>query len=417
MTPKPLANIVQRPQGAWVARVWLALAGVVAGTGAAVVLIGWQLNTQAEARMDHFGTTMADMAAELGLPHVVQQKQLELENLAKRVVEFDGVQSCSFYTVDGRTLAFAGSDTATPQAKHYPASVTIGDSLAGFARVVLDANRFRPEAMALFASAWPIWFGALAAVLAFALHTAWRTRPKAAADVKPAAGGPSKAAADPAPDLAGEPKPVPSAPNSPAASSGEYQPAVQPMQPKPPSATPSAPAPTPPDAQRQKTAPHDRPDLVLVANLFNAASLSAEAKAHALDQVLHLAGSLAKTHQAAVEPVSGAGVLLRFQPGRGLAAAMAGLELARRIESAELEDARFRCALHGHGATDGDAALADALLLAALAPPRALAVSDAALRCVGQPERLRTTAIPKRNVAALAATTLGRCHVMHGLRA
>ena len=146
--------------------------------------------------MDHFGTTMASMAAELGLPHVVQQKQLELENLAKRVVEFDGVQSCSFYTVDGRTLAFAGSDTATPQAKHYPASVTIGDSLAGFARVVLDADRFQPDALALLASTWPIWFGALAALLAFALHTAWRTRPKVAADTEPAAGAPPNTADD-----------------------------------------------------------------------------------------------------------------------------------------------------------------------------------------------------------------------------
>ena len=383
---------------------------MVAGTGAAVALIGWELGTQAEARMDHFGTTMASMAAELGLPHVVQQKQLELENLAKRVVEFDGVQSCSFYTVDGRTLAFAGSDTATPQAKHYPASVTIGDSLAGFARVVLDADRFQPDALALLASAWPIWFGALAALLAFALHTAWRTRPKVAADAEPAAGAPPNAADDLAPAPAGKPEPVPSPQDPPTASSAQDATS----QPKGPSVIPSAEA---PDARRPDAAPADGPDLVLVANLFNAASLSAATKVRALDQVLRLAHRLAKAHHAEAEAVPGAGVLLRFQPSRGSAAAAAGLELARRIEPAEIKDARFRCALHRAGATDGDAALADALLLAALAPPRALAVSDAALRCVKRRERLRTTDIPERSVAALAATTLGRCHVLHGVRA
>ena len=383
---------------------------MVAGTGAAVVLIGWELGTQAEARMDHFGTTMASMAAELGLPHVVQQKQLELENLAKRVVEFDGVQSCSFYTVDGRTLAFAGSDTATPQAKHYPASVTIGDSLAGFARVVLDADRFQPDALALLASAWPIWFGALAALLAFALHTAWRTRPKVAADAEPAAGAPPNAADDLAPALAGKPEPVPSPQDPPTASSAQDE---APPQPKPPSPTPSAEA---PDSRRPDTAPADGPDLVLVANLFNAASLSAATKVRALEQVLRLAHRLAKAHHADAEAVP-SGVLLRFQPSRGSAAAAAGLELASRIEPTEIEDARFRCALHRAGTTDRDAALADALLLAALAPPRALAVSDAALRCVKRRERLRTTDIPERSVAALAATTLGRCHVLQGVRA
>lgn len=359
--------------------------------------------------MDHFGTTMVGMAAELGLPHVVQQKQLELENLAKRVVEFDGVQSCSFYTVDGRTLAFAGSDTATPQAKHYPASVTIGDSLAGFARVVLDADRFQPDALALLASAWPIWFGALAALLAFALHTAWRTRPKVAADAEPAAGAPPNTADDLAPALAGKPDPGTSPQDPPTASSAQDATS----QPKDPSVIPSAEA---PDARRPDAAPADGPDLVLVANLFNAASLSAATKARALEQVLRLAHRLAKAHHAEAEAVPG-GVLLRFQPSRGSAAAAAGLELARRIEPAELKDARFRCALHRAGATDGDAALADALLLAALAPPRALAVSDAALRCVKRRDRLRTTDIPERSVAALAATTLGRCHVLHGVRA
>lgn len=367
--------------------------------------------------MDHFGTTMADMAAELGLPHVVQQKQLELENLAKRVVEFDGVQSCSFYTVDGRTLAFAGSDTATPQAKHYPASVTIGDSLAGFARVVLDADRFRPEAMALFASAWPVWFGALAAVLAFALHTAWRARPKAATDAEPAAGAPPEPEADPARALAGKPEPGPLSPGPPVTSSAPNEAPTQPPQAKPASTPPSAPAPALAGSRHRAAAPRDGSDLVLVASLFHAASLSADTKARALDEVLRLAHRLAKAHQAQAEAVPGAGVLLRFQPNRGLAAATAGLELARRIERAELQDARFRCAMHRAGASAADPALADALLLAALAPPRALAASDAALGCMGQPKRLRTTGIPERSVAALAATTLGRCHVVHGVRA
>lgn len=398
----------------------------MAGTAAAMALIGSELSTNAAARMDRFGTTMANMAAELGRPHVVQQKQLELENLAKRIVEFDGVRSCSFYTVDGRTLAFAGNDAATRETKHYPAGVTIGDSLAGFARVVLNADDFKPDALALLASAWPIWFGALASALAFVLHG--RARAAHAAEPEEAATSrPPEPAAGPSAAPAGEPQ-RPAEPAKPADAPTEYAAkAKAPAPNKPPSAaSPTAPrlapdaprSPAPHHAPSEHATPDEGPDLAVVVNLFNAASLSAAAKSRALTEALGLGRRVAKAHRGAAKAVPGAGVLLRFQALRGEDAALAGLELARGIAAADLDGAEFRCALHRGRLTGpaADTAITDALLLTALAPPRLLAASEAALRCIGL-ERVRTTTIPERSVAALAAATLRRCHVLHDVRA
>ncbi len=472
MTLSPLATIVKRLSAAWLARAWLTLAGVLAGAGATVALMDLELSAQAQARMDRFGATTASMAAQLGLPHVVQQKRLELESLAKRIIELDGVQSCSFYTVDGRTLAFAGNATGQPDAGHYPASVTVDDSLAGFARVVLDANRFKPESLALIASVWPIWAGALAAALALALHSAWLARPKPPAPAEPATPTPSTAdasvqgtanavpafaakAATPAtegmsdaraaegmpdasiaaterdasatateqetPVTGTEPDaPVtaiePDASDAVPETDASDAPAQRAPQPEALATTPAAKAPAPTAAP--EAAASREPLLVLVARLFNADSLASATKAKALNAARNVAHDVARAHGGVVDGPRDAHAVLRFPAADGLKATAAGLELARRIQTAEREGAQFRCALHQAEHTDGHRgdALADALLLATLAPPRRLALSEAALRCIKQPRRVRATAIPKRSVAALAATTLGRCHIVDSVR-
>ena len=484
MTLSPLATIVKRLSAAWLARAWLTLAGVLAGAGATVALMDLELSAQAQARMDRFGTTTASMAAQLGLPHVVQQKRLELESLAKRIIELDGVQSCSFYTVDGRTLAFAGNATGQPDAGHYPASVTVDDSLAGFARVVLDADRFKPESLALIASVWPIWAGALAAALALALHSAWLARPKPPAPAEPAKPTPSTAdvsvqgsavnavpalaaeAATPAtegmsdaraaegmpdasiaaterdasatateqetsvtatePDApvaaiepdASDAVPEPDAPDAAAEPDAPDAPAERAPQPEALAATPAAKAPAPTAAPAPEAAARREPPLVLVARLFNADSLASATKAKALNAARNVAHDVARAHGGVVDGPRDAHAVLRFPATDGLEATAAGLELARRIQTAERDGAQFRCALHRTEHTDGHRGdpLADALLLATLAPPRRLALSEAALRCIKQPRRVRATAIPERSVGALAATTLGRCHIVDSVR-
>ncbi len=434
--------------------------------------------------MDRFGATTASMTAQLGLPHVVQQKRLELESLAKRIIELDGVRSCSFYTVDGRTLAFAGSATSQPNAAHYPASVTVDDSLAGFARVVLDADRFKPESLALIMSVWPIWAGALAAALALALHSAWLARAKPPAPAEPATPTPSTAdsrgqgsAADAVPALAAEAAipatevvsdapatertpdaskaaierdasatateqetavtgtepdapvtaiepdasdavPEPDASDASAQPDAPDAPAERAPQPEALATTPAAKAPAPTAAAALEAAASREPPLVLVARLFNADRLPSATKAKALNAARNVAHDVARAHGGVADGPRDADALLRFPATNGLQATAAGLELARRIETAERDGAQFRCALHRAEHTDahrGDA-LADALLLATLAPSRRLAVSEAALRGIKQLGRVRTTAIAKRSVAALAATTLGRCHIVDSVK-
>ncbi|MDE0348447.1 MAG: hypothetical protein OXM56_01875, partial [Gammaproteobacteria bacterium] len=73
-----------------------------------VAAVGRALADRAGARMDQFGATLAATTAQLGLPSVLQQDRIALGNLVNRVLAFEEVVGCSVYTVDGRTLAFAG---------------------------------------------------------------------------------------------------------------------------------------------------------------------------------------------------------------------------------------------------------------------------------------------------------------------
>ena len=106
--------------------------------------------------MDHFGGTLAETTAQLGLPSVLQQDRIALGNLVNRVVAFDEVIGCSVYTVDGRTLAFAGAAASAPGTRHYTAPIAVEDTLAGYARVVLARERFVAGPADLVVAAWPV---------------------------------------------------------------------------------------------------------------------------------------------------------------------------------------------------------------------------------------------------------------------
>ena len=100
---------------------------------------------------------------------MLQQDRIALGNLASRVTDFDEVIGCSLYTVDGRTLAFDGMEANDPDSKHYTAPIAIEETLAGYARVVLDRRQFRAAPGDLFLSAWPLVPGAMAVAAALLL--------------------------------------------------------------------------------------------------------------------------------------------------------------------------------------------------------------------------------------------------------
>lgn len=433
MTLSRKTQIVKRPRPQWVNGAWRGLAALLAGAGAAVLLIDWELRAQAQARMDRFGAGMANMMAELALPHVVQPRRLELEGLAKRVVELDAVESLSFHTVDGRTLAFATRGANPSHTKAYPASVTVGDSLAGFARVVLNADRFKPATVALIAGLWPIWAVAMAVVLALAFHRAWPARPRRESATGPADAPPPDTARAAYPSAATDGRPA-EARHAPSPAHGRTAPgpaqaevpgsvtganATAPGH--DPAAQPEPPTPTPEDARAAPPGPAataagpQGPALALVVSLFNADGLPPNRRAEAVRDALRAASDVAKAHGGHAQGLVGRGAFIRFPAAQGFEAAVAGLDLAQRIAAAERDGALFRCALHPLEDTDDDAT-APALSLAALAPPRLLAVSATALSAIAEPGRFRTTAIPERTVTALAAANLGACHVLHGLK-
>ena len=72
----------------------------------------------------------------------------------------------SLYTVDDRVLVFAGRDASEPGTVHYTHAVTADDTVVGYARVVLDRERFRPSVAELISVSAPFWLIALAATVA-----------------------------------------------------------------------------------------------------------------------------------------------------------------------------------------------------------------------------------------------------------
>ena len=156
LTLPPLAQIVKRARSEPWAFGWVSLASFLAATLAVVALLGHALTDRASARMDRLGGTLAEMTAYLGLPAVLQQDRIALGNLVNRVAAFDEVVGCSVYTVDGRTLAFAGGESAAPGTRHYTAAIAVEDTLAGYARVVLDRDRFDIGTADFLAASWPL---------------------------------------------------------------------------------------------------------------------------------------------------------------------------------------------------------------------------------------------------------------------
>ena len=169
MTLPPLAQIVKRARSEPFASLLVGLASFLIGALIVLAFVDRVVAAQATARMDRMGTALAEMTASIGLPAVLQQDRIALGNLASRVTDFDEVIGCSLYTVDGRTLAFDGVEANDPDSKHYTAPIAVEDTLAGYARVVLDRRRFRAAPGDLFLAAWPLVPGAMAAAVALLL--------------------------------------------------------------------------------------------------------------------------------------------------------------------------------------------------------------------------------------------------------
>ena len=349
---------------------WINLAGILAGAALCLALVDRLLDDRANARMDRLGNTLAETTAYVGLPGVLQQDRIALGNLASRVTAFDEVVGCSLYTLDGRNLAVAGHDSTDANTRHYTAPITAEDTLAGYARVVLDRRRFRVGRGELLAAAWPIVPAALAVAAAIILVR----RPKPRIDSTHGA----------SPDR-----------------------------------------PDGPDAPDTK--------FVLVANLFNQGSLRPTRQQAVLAHALEQATESAKAHGGRAWALPGARVLIAFDDrpadGRAFKIVRAALALGAALVAkppAGEEDPTppsFRFGLHlcegwaNEAGARESAHVSDAALLSALAPDGRLAISQDVFERLEHPEALQVAAAPELSQAALTGTTLGKCLIVGGVSA
>ena len=140
-------------------------AGFAVATVVIFVLVDHVLERRAGARMDRFGDALGTLAAELAVEPMLRPNPVAMGNLGHRMQSFDEVVGFSVYTVDDRVLVFAGRDAQEAGTVHYTYPVTVDDAVVGYARVVLDRERFRPSLAELVFLSAPFWLIALAATM------------------------------------------------------------------------------------------------------------------------------------------------------------------------------------------------------------------------------------------------------------
>ena len=147
------------------ATVWAAIGGFLAASAVIFVLVDYVLERRADVRMDRFGDALGALAAELAVQPMLRPNPVAFSNLGHSMTAFDEVVGFSVYTVDDRVLVFAGRDGNDLGTEHYTRAVTADDTVVGYARVVLDRERFRPSVAELISVSAPFWLLALAATI------------------------------------------------------------------------------------------------------------------------------------------------------------------------------------------------------------------------------------------------------------
>ena len=141
------------------------MAGFLVATVVIFVLVDHVLERRAVVRMDRFGDALGTLAAELAVEPMLRPNPVAIGNLGHRMQSFDEVVGFSVYTVDDRVLVFAGRDAKDAGTVHYTYPVTVDDAVVGYARVVLDRERFRPSVAELAFLSAPFWLLALACTM------------------------------------------------------------------------------------------------------------------------------------------------------------------------------------------------------------------------------------------------------------
>lgn len=339
------------------------IVGFLVASGVTLLLIDYVLERRAVARMDHFGDALGTMAVELAADPMLRPNPVAFSNLGHRMTAFDQVVGFSVYTVDDRVMVFTGRDADDAGTVHYTHPVTVDDAIVGYARVVLDSERFRPTLAELISVSAPFWLLGLVGTIVLVLLGGRRMVRSAGAR-----------AAGPVPEEA-------------------------------------------------------RAAFVLVVNLFDQSNVQGENKGVVLGLALERVDQLANIYGGRAEPLRGTGILLVFDDNESndrcfevicaalLTARVMALTSFRRAASGR---PTFRFGLHRFGGSESDVAVEEAeavreaLLLSALAPDGKLAVSEEVFSRVDQPDNLSADLASRRDVDAVAGTSLRGYRLVHG---
>ena len=170
--PTPVFEHIQRVP----AVVWAATGGFLVASAVLFALVDHVLERRAVVRMDRFGGTLGALAAELAVEPMRRPNPVAFSNLGHRMTAFDEVVGFSLYTVDDRVLVFSGRDAKEVGTVHHTHPVAADDTVIGYARIVLDRERFRPTVAELIFVSVPFWLIALAATIGLAVVAPRLTR-------------------------------------------------------------------------------------------------------------------------------------------------------------------------------------------------------------------------------------------------
>lgn len=351
---------------------WSSIASFTIATVTVVILIDTALEQRVNERLEKFGHALAKTTAELSTEPMLNQDRIGLSNLANRTSTLDEVLGVSLYTIDNKLLAFSGSEPGGAQTSHFTYAVTAEDTITGYARIVLDRDRFSLSAVTAIASSWPAWLAIFIATtgLAFALKKFSQS-------------------------------------TQPSIYKGNRE-----------------------DHLLSQTE-HPHSVFMLAVNLFNQINMSSEEKIKALRMALNRASWVANVYAGRAEVISSTAILLTFDDNhadRCFEVLCASLLAARVLDGLSLEQSAikktpptFRYGLHlcANWEPTPDAKnsdyVSDAVLLSSLAPNGKLAISEDVSESIDRPERLDLGAMLQSAAGALATTTAGNYRLVNSL--
>ncbi|MCZ6855793.1 MAG: hypothetical protein O7G86_17915 [Gammaproteobacteria bacterium] len=106
---------------------------------ALVLVLIWTLTDEREARLEHFGSSVAKSLAYLCVEPLMKQDRIHLGVLTNRVAEIPGVVGVGIHTVDDNVLALTGTPAIGTT---YTEVVTSGDVIVGYVRLSVDRFAF-----------------------------------------------------------------------------------------------------------------------------------------------------------------------------------------------------------------------------------------------------------------------------------